>query len=176
MKLIWGYVSIVFASWKSGKTSSEHFVNSFWQHSSTLSIMIVYRSFRITRSSYSFKEVSEYARSLKIFKQLVDGGFLENNRHLVASYIPCDDIPQLLRDTCSMTKLQKLNLLQCDLKLEQLLRVFRSCPELTELHCELPVSEKLEMDGNLINVLRQGFQRLRRTYGNSWPVIQDMLT
>lgn len=176
MKLIWGYVSIVFASWKSGKSSSEHFVNNFWQHSSTLSIMIVYRSFKIIGSSNSLKEISEYARSFKIFKQLVVGGFLENNRQLVASYIPCDDIPRLLRDTCSMTKLQKLNLLKCDLKLEQLSRVFRSCPELTELHCGLGDSEQLEMDGHLINMLRQGFQRLRRIYDNSWPVIQEMFT
>jgi hypothetical protein len=98
---------------------------------------------------------------------------IENSHQLVASYIRYDDIPQLLQDTCSMEKLQNLNLLNCDLKLEQLPRVFRPCTELTELHCELGASEKLEMDGQLIKELRRGFQRLRhfvldcQIYGNS---------
>jgi hypothetical protein len=176
---------IVFASWKSGKSSSEHVVDNFWQHSFTLSIMILYRTFEIFGAMNYSKDSSEYARSLKIFKQLADGGYLENNRQLVASYFRYDDIPHLLEGTFSMKQLQKLNLWIRDLKLEQLSRVFWSCPELTELHLtcrELRVSEKLETDEQLIKMLRQGFQRLRHCEldceinGDSWLVIQEMLT
>jgi hypothetical protein len=132
---------------------------------------------------YLLKQKSEYSR--KIFERLVEGGFLENNRQLVASYFWQDDIPQLLQETCSMKKLQKLNLLNCDLGLEQFSRVFRSCPELTELHLScstLWVTEMLKMDEHLIKELKQGFQTLRifelecRINGISWPVIQQILT
>ena len=130
-------------------------------------------------------KASEYVRSTKIFKRLVEGGFSENNRQLAALELLNAYIPQLLDGICSMKQLKKLNVLRCKLKLEQLLRVFRSCPKLTELnltYSELWVSEMLKMDGHLIKELRRGFQRLQhceldcRINGISWPVIQQMLT
>jgi hypothetical protein len=140
--------------------------------------------------SLKFLDLRDYIKgasycSRKIFERLVEGGFLENNRQLVASYFWHDDIPQLLQETCSMKKLQKLNLLNCDLELAQLSGVFWSCSELTELHLtcnELWVSEMLKMDEHLIKDLRRGFQTLRhfeiecQNSDNSLPVIQQILT
>ena len=81
-----------------------------------------------------------------------------------------------------MKKLDTLKLVDCEITLEQLLTLFRSCPELVELSLELDAKQKLEMDNCLKNELRTGFQKLRRLmfYGHidndSWPVIKEIVT
>jgi hypothetical protein len=80
-----------------------------------------------------------------------------------------------------MKNLESLNL-HNEMKLEQLVPLFLSCPKLVELGLELIVREKPEMDEQQKNVLVKGFQRLKvmnltsRINNDSWPVIGEMLT
>ena len=117
---------------------------------------------------------------LNTLQRLADGGFFKNNRQMIVEwYWPCiHRFCQVLR---SMTDLEKLRLLKWELKLtEDLPKLFRSCPKLTELHLKLVESRKLEMSECLKNKLRPGFQRLRLVELDweidSWPVIQEMFT
>jgi len=72
--------------------------------------------------------------------------------------------------------------LSCEMKLEQLLPLFWSCPKLVHLDFKLIVREKLELDEQQKNVLIQGFQRLEHLRleshidNDTWPVIREMLT
>jgi hypothetical protein len=140
--------------------------------------MIFYRSFDIIDGiSYSSKS-SMLPR--QVFERLVEGGFLTNNRKL---YVRChlSHFPQFQRYICSMKKLENLTL-SCEMKLEQLLPLFRSCPKLVRLNFKLISSEKLELDEQQKNVLVQGFQRLEDLWfkihidNDSLPVIREMLT
>jgi hypothetical protein len=79
-----------------------------------------------------------------------------------------------------MTELEKLNVFDWNLRLtEDVPKLFRSCPKLTELRMKL-ASQKVEMNEGLKNELRSGFQRLRLFELNwcidSWPLIQEMFT
>ena len=80
--------------------------------------------------------------------------------------------------------MKKLGILRlfCEMKLEQLVPLFGSCPKLVELDLELIVGKELEIDEQQKNVLVQGFQRLEQ-FGlkslidnDSWPVIREMFT
>jgi hypothetical protein len=81
-----------------------------------------------------------------------------------------------------MTQLEKLSLSVWTLTMtEDVPKLFRSCPKLTELHVRIHESqEKLEMNEELRNELRSGFQRLRLlvldSLINSGPAIQEILT
>jgi hypothetical protein len=110
---------------------------------------------------------------------LANRGYFQNNRQMIAnSWWPY--VPRLLRAIRSMTHLEKLSLLECNLSLaEDLPLLFRSCHKIAELHVRLYDNEKLEMD-KLENELRSGFQRLRLfevvCYVYSWPVIVEIFS
>ena len=145
--------------------------------------MIFYRSFDIfDEASYPSKS-SIIPSSLiprQVFERLGEGGFLTNNRE---RSVKChwSHIPRFHQYICSMKKLGILRLF-CEMKLEQLVPLFRSCPKLVHLHFKLIVSGKLELDEPQKNVLIQGFQRLEHLRfechidNDSWPVIREMLT
>ena len=116
----------------------------------------------------------------KYFRHLVDGGYFQNNRQMILKSwgltIPC-----LFKVISSMTHLEKLNLLDWNLKLTQdFLQMLRSCPNLTELRLKLFDNKELEMDEELKYKLRSCFQRLRifelHWLTISWPVLQEILT
>ena len=79
-----------------------------------------------------------------------------------------------------MKKLETLHLFNCEVKLEQLLPLFGSCPKLVQLYLRLFVNEKLQLDEHLKKELKQGVQKLQifalRSHidNMSWPVIQEM--
>ena len=111
---------------------------------------------------------------------LLNGGYFQNNRQLLASPWFSSN-SQLLRVICSMNNLEILSLLECQLTLtEDVPQLFRSCPNLTELRSRLFESKKLEMNEELENELRSGFQRLQifelRWDIDSGPVSREVLT
>jgi len=112
----------------------------------------------------------------KYFRHLVDGGYFQNNRQMILKSWGLS-IPCLFQVISSMTRLEKLNLLDWKLKLtKDFLQMFRSCPNLTELRLKLFDNKELEMDEEL----RSCFQRLRifelHWLTISWPVLQEILT
>ena len=78
-----------------------------------------------------------------------------------------------------MKNLEKLTSIAYHLTLEDLVRVFQSCSKLIEL--SINTSDSF-MDEHIENLLRTGFQRLRRLHlgwnvvNYPWPVLQEMLT
>ena len=117
------------------------------------------------------------------FERLAKGGYLNNNRELSLPFNHESYIPWFHENVCFMRNLETLESWGCEIKLEQLEPLFRSCPKLVELHLHLNVNEKLEMDENVKNVLKKGFERLllfKFSYGHidndTWPVIQEILT
>jgi hypothetical protein len=113
-----------------------------------------------------------------ILERLADGGYLKNSRRMNAQW---HSIPPLFRVIRSMNNLESLRLFMCELTLtEDVPQLFRSCPKLTELRVRLVESQKLEMNEDLKNELRSGFQRLRLVELHwdidSWPLIQEMFT
>ena len=88
---------------------------------------------------------------------------------------------QLFRVIGSMTDLETLSLFEWNLTLtEDVPELFRSCPKLTRLRLKLVENKYVEMDVDLENELRPGFQRIRLLdlYWDieSGPVIQEILT
>ena len=88
---------------------------------------------------------------------------------------------QLFRVIGSMTDLETLSLFEWNLTLtEDVPELFRSCPKLTRLRLKLVESQKLELNEELKNDLRPGFQRLKifefKWKIESGPVIQEILT
>ena len=118
--------------------------------------------------------------------RLVEGGYFRNTRQMIVdSWWP--SIPRFFRVICSMTALEKLELLGWKLILteEDLAQLFQSCLKLTELHLAINASTRfdcqmLEANEELENKLRPGFERLRlfelEWNINSWPVIQRIFT
>jgi hypothetical protein len=116
---------------------------------------------------------------LTILKRLAVGKFFKNSRQWIVSYgLPRD--PWLFQAICSMIHLEKLSLSECKLTLTDLPQLFRSCPKLTELHLMLFDRQNVEMNEELKNELRPGFQRLRlvelKWDINSWQIIQEIFT
>jgi hypothetical protein len=134
----------------------------------------------------SYCDGSKHANLLTTLRRLADGGYFQNTRQMmVDSWWP--SIPRFFRVICSMTNLEKLELLGWKLTLteEDLVRLFQSCPKLTELHLRLCDSNRfdylmLESNEELENELRPGFERLRlfelKWQINSWPIIQRIFT
>jgi hypothetical protein len=117
---------------------------------------------------------------LIIMERLVDGGYFQNNRQMIVKFT-WTFIARLFRVICSMTHLEKLNLLECRLTVtENLAPVFRSCPKLAELHLSLFESHILKINEDLKNELRPAFQRLRLFELDSsifsFPLIKEILT
>ena len=88
---------------------------------------------------------------------------------------------QLFRVIGSMNNLETLSLFEWNLTLtEDVPELFRSCPKLTRLRLKLVESQKLELNEELKNDLRPGFQRLRRFEFdwdmNSGQVVQEIFT
>jgi hypothetical protein len=142
--------------------------------------MIVDRSLKI-KSTYLYSGEATIDRLLNILQWLAEKGFLENTRQLIVTYnFSCS--PRFVDVICSLENLEKLDLLGCKLSLEQLPRVFSSCPKLVELNLSPLTCHNWEMDKKLKNELRPGFHRLRifkfecDIDNDSWPVIQEMLT
>ena len=156
-----------------------HFGDNFRIHFLINQVIIFGRSLEIFYSGHNLIEAPE---KCEIFERLVEEGVLKNNHELFVSCNSWPHIPRLLGNICSMKKLDTLKLVDCEITLEQLLTLFRSCPELVELSLELDAKQKLEMDNCLKNELRTGFQKLRRLmfYGHidndSWPVIKEIVT
>jgi len=116
---------------------------------------------------------------LNTLEWLVDRGYFQNNLKMILSSW-WSSIP-LFQVISSMTHLEKLSLLKCNLTLtEDVPQLLRLCPKLTELHLSLSESQKLEMDEDLKNELRPGFERLRllelKWDISSLPVIQEIFT
>jgi hypothetical protein len=138
--------------------------------------LIADRSFTISYAPRDFYEASV------IFELLAKNGCLNNNCALNTSYALRSYIPCFLGNICLMSKLETLNFWGCEIKVEEVVPLFRSCPKLVELYLRLNVSEKLKMDERLKNELGRGFQRLRlfellcHIENSMWPVIQEMLT
>jgi hypothetical protein len=115
-------------------------------------------------------------------ERLANEEYFLNNRQMIMKLVR-PFTARLFRVICSMNNLEKLHLFECNVthvEIKDLAHVFRSCPKLTELHLGLIKSVKLEMNEELKNELRPGFERLRLfeldSYINSGPVIQEMLT
>jgi hypothetical protein len=135
------------------------------------------------RTSY---DGQQHVNRLITLRRLVDGRYFQNTRQVIVdSWWP--SIPRFFRVICSMTNLEKLELLNWKLILagEDLAQLFRSCPKLTELHLALNNSTRFDrqmLEGNeeLENELRPGFERLRlfelEWHIDSWPVIQGIFT
>ena len=137
--------------------------------------MFLDRSLNDKKSYYEQK----YESRLIALERLVEGGNFLNVRQMIASsWWP--SIPRFFRVICSMTNLEKIELMNLEMALieEDLARLFRSCPKLTELHlalCDLP----LETNEELKNELRSGCQRLK-IFELHWdivscPIIQEIL-
>jgi hypothetical protein len=138
--------------------------------------MISDRSLEDRTFYYKVKKKSH----LIALNRLVDRGFLKNNREMFVSLCR-RSVPRLFRIIRSMTHLEKLSLLECQLTLtEDVPQLFRSCPTLTELHVRIVKSQKSRMNKVLKNQLRKGFERLRLLeldwYINSCPAIQEIFT
>ena len=124
--------------------------------------------------------VPEHERRQIILERLVDGGFFQNNRQMIVYWYWSPE-PWLLKVIFSMNNLQKLDLLNWQLKptKEDLACLFRSCPKLTELHLTLNDWQN-EMNEDLKNELRSGFERLQlfelEWFINSWPGFHEIFT
>jgi hypothetical protein len=80
-----------------------------------------------------------------------------------------------------MADLETLSLLEWKLTLTQdVPQLLRSCPNLTELRLNLAEKQKVEMNEEIKNEFRPGFQRLKicelTLDMNSCPIIQEMFT
>jgi hypothetical protein len=121
---------------------------------------------------------------LTILERLVAGGFFKNNRQMIVEISwRWPSIPRFYQVLRSMAHLEKLSLLNWKLRLTQdVPKLFQSCPKLTELHLKLDDSLNLglEIDEELKNELRSGFQRIRLLELHwdisAWPVIQELFT
>ncbi len=117
-------------------------------------------------------------RVFNILERLTEKGYLQNTRHLRDFEAYLLDYSSFLERLCSMKNLEKLEL-EYDLTLEDLALVFQSCSKLIEL--SINTSDSF-MDEHIENLLRTGFQRLRRLHlgwnvvNYPWPVLQEMLT
>jgi len=113
-------------------------------------------------------------------ERLADGGYFKNSRKMKVNwYLP--SVPFLFRVIRPMNNLETLSILEWELTLtDDLPQLFRSCPKLTELRLKLFESKKLEMNEELENELRSGFQRLQifelRWDIDSGPVSREVLT
>jgi hypothetical protein len=137
-------------------------------------------------SDQSYGDEPIYVNRLITLRRLADGGYFQNTRQMKATN-RWPSIPRFFRVICSMTNLEKLELLGWKLILteEDLVRLFQSCPKLTELHLRLRDSGRfdrhmLETNEEVTNELRPGFERLRlfelQWHIDSWPVIQGIFT
>jgi hypothetical protein len=138
--------------------------------------MILDRSWKDRTFEYRVKKEGH----LVILKRLVERGLLKNNREFGVIFIP-RSVPLILRVIRSMTQLEKLSLSEWTLTLtEDVPKLFRSCPKLTELRLNVVESQEFEMNEELKNELRAGFLRLRllelEWYIDSWPAILEMFT
>jgi hypothetical protein len=135
--------------------------------------MIFYRSLWIIR--LGDKNI------FKILERLAEKGYLQNNQQFVEIQSCVFHMSSFFEAICSMKNLATLNL-DYNLTLEDLAHVFQSCSKLTELRISASEFEMDEMDEDLFNQLRSGFQRLRcldLEYfidGDSWRGFQEMLT
>jgi hypothetical protein len=137
----------------------------------------------IFKLDYSISEGLKKQSRLITLERLADEGCFRNNRQFVVNFFRSFTV-RLFRIICSMNNLEKLHLFECSLThaaIKDLAHVFRSCPKLTELNLGLVKSStKLEMNEELKNELRPGFERLRLleldSFFNSGPAIQEMLT
>jgi hypothetical protein len=116
--------------------------------------------------------------NFNILERLAGEGYLQNNQQFAefeSCFLP---IAPIVKIVCSMKNLEQLDL-HCDLTLEDLAHVFQSCSKLEFLSTEFEMGE---MDQDLINHLRPGFQRLRQLHlfclidDDTWPGFQEMLT
>jgi hypothetical protein len=136
-----------------------------------LNQFIVDRSLMIKHPSGHSHETTESL--LNILNQLVEGGFLKNNRIFILQELDWSQNERFIRDICSMRNLERLDLWDCELTMEDLLSVFRSCLKLVELRLKnigsspdvhldscptLMTKEQIEEE---YNELMLGFQRLR---------------
>jgi hypothetical protein len=116
---------------------------------------------------------------LKILELLTDEGCLKNNRELVVDS-EWSLGRRFLQINCSMTNLEKLDIMEYEVKLSDLACLFQSCAKLIELHMKLSRYETSEIDEDCRSHLRLGFQRLRCFelacfVFNSWELIQEIL-
>ena len=128
----------------------------------------------------AFYYAHKYDNRLTTLERLADAGYFRNNRQLNVSY-SWPSFPRLCRVIGSMADLETLSLLEWELTLTQdVPQLFRLCPKLTELRMKLVESQNLEMNEDLKNELRPGFQRFKifelKWDINSWPIIQEMFT
>ena len=70
---------------------------------------------------------------LKVLNQLAEGEFLKNNRIFILKELDWSHNDQFIQDICSMKNLERLDLWDCELTMEDLVSVFRSCSKLMEL-------------------------------------------
>ena len=116
---------------------------------------------------------------LNTLEWLVDRGYFQNNRQMIVN--SWWQSIRFFRFILSMNNLAKLSLLHWTLILTQAVpQLFRSCPKLTELHLRLLESQELEMNEDLKNELRTGFQKIRLCELickiGSWQIMQEMFT
>ena len=130
----------------------------------------------LTDQTFSYEQESR----LITLERLANGGYFRNNRQMIVNS-RWQSVPQLLQVIRSMADLETLSLLEWKLTLTQNVpQLLRSCPNLTELRLNLAEKQIVEMNEEIKNELRPGFQRLKiceLTWDkNSCPIIQEMFT
>jgi hypothetical protein len=149
----------------------ENFVQQLNQWNVILNRSLKYR--------WPYYELTDKKR-LIILKRLAAGGFFKNNCQMIVEISwRWPSISRFYQVLPSMAHLEKLSLLNWKLRLTQdVPKLFQSCPKLSELHLKL--DEGLEIDEELKNELRSGFQRIRLLELHwdisAWPVIQELFT
>jgi hypothetical protein len=143
--------------------------------------MVFYRSLFIKYPD-GFWQATFRINTINILEQLAANGVLTNNRSLaVLTYLGSAEHPRLLQ-AFFMKNLEKLVLVDCDLRQYDLKHLFQSCRKLIELRIKQLEFVGVEIDQHLKKALRQGFQRLQICEmhfiirPHSWPVFQEIVT
>ena len=149
---------IISANLKSGRDSGEHLCKEI-----VLFKLIYDRSFEIAKSDEKSLEARE--NCLKILARLAEEGIFENVSQLIVKSKRLFS-PRFFQICCSMSNLEKIEIRNPNVQFADVAHFFRSCPNIIELKLvnmkvAFPFGE-FEIDEDLKNQLKLGFQRLQR--------------
>jgi hypothetical protein len=128
-----------------------------------LNDLFVYRSLTIKHTSGHSDETTKSL--VNILHHLAEDRFLESNRILTLRELDWSHNDQFIQVICSMKKLERLDLWDCELTIDNHISVFLSCPKLVELRIKTigshrnPTSKKRKCKDDS-NELMLGLKRL----------------